>query len=62
MPFIKIDMWEGRSKEEKGKLIRNVTKTVSETLSIPIEHIHMVIKESPKDNWGLNGKQASEIR
>jgi len=62
MPNITIDLWEGRSKEEKRKLIQKISKDVSETLNIPIEHIRVIINEVSKDNWGLEGKQASQIR
>ena len=61
MPVIKIDIWEGRSKEAKRKLIKEVSKAVSESLEIPIEHIHIIINEISKDNWGLKGDQASEV-
>ena len=61
MPVIKIDMWEGRDKETKRKLIQNMTKTMSETLDIPIERIHIILNDVSKDNWGLKGDQASQL-
>ena len=61
MPVIKIDIWEGKDKETKKKLIKSVSKAVSESLDIPIEWVHVVLVESPKDNWGINGEQASEL-
>jgi 4-oxalocrotonate tautomerase len=61
MPFIKIDMWEGRDKETKRKLIQNMTKTMSETLGIPIERIQIVLNDVSKADWGLKGDQASEV-
>lgn len=61
MPVIKIDMWEGKDKETKKKLIESVSKAVSQSLNIPEEWVHIVVNETPKENWGLNGKQASEI-
>ncbi len=60
MPFIKIEMWEGRDSETKGKLIENVSKTVSESLDIPLEWINVCINEIPKENWGIKGEQASK--
>ena len=54
-------MWAGKDKETKKKLIQSVSKAVSVSLDIPIEWVHVVINESPKDNWGINGKQASEL-
>lgn len=62
MPIVKIDMWEGRDKATKRKLIQAVSKTMSETLAIPADRIHIVITDVPKDNWGLKGEQASELQ
>jgi 4-oxalocrotonate tautomerase len=61
MPVVKIDMWEGRDKETKRKLIKSVAKAVSESLNIDINHTVVVITDVSKDNWGYNGDQASEI-
>jgi 4-oxalocrotonate tautomerase len=61
MPMVKIDIWEGRNRETKRKLIKSVAKAVAESLEIPIEHINIVINEVSKDNWGLEGEQASRI-
>ena len=62
MPIVKIDIWEGRDKDTKRKLIQSVAKAVSESLDVPVEHIHIVINEVSKDNFGLEGEQASRIR
>lgn len=61
MPIIRIDMWEGRDKPTKRKLIQAVSKAIAETLAIPADRIHIIISDVPKDNWGLKGEQASEL-
>jgi 4-oxalocrotonate tautomerase len=60
MPIINIDMWSGRSVEVKEMLIRNVTKTVCDTVGCPPEAVIVVIKDIPKENWGQSGYQASK--
>ncbi|RLI74640.1 4-oxalocrotonate tautomerase [Archaeoglobales archaeon] len=62
MPVVKIDMWEGRDRETKRKLIQTITRAVSETLDISVEHIHIILNEVSKDNWGLKGEQASKLK
>jgi 4-oxalocrotonate tautomerase len=62
MPVIKIDIWEGRTEEQKEKLIKALTEVVVTTLEIPKEHITVIINDVPKTNWGLKGEQASKIR
>jgi len=58
MPVVTIDMWAGRTKEQKKKLIENVTKAVCDSVGCPQEVVHIVINEIPKENWGTGGKQS----
>jgi hypothetical protein len=46
MPVMHIDLWEGRDKETKRKLIQSVSKAVSESLNIPIERFLRMIGDS----------------
>lgn len=62
MPIIKIDLWTGRNDDEKGELIRSVSRAVADMLGIPIEHVHIVINDVPKENWGIKGEQASRMK
>lgn len=62
MPIIKIDLWAGRNDDEKRELIRSVSRAVADTLGIPIEHVHIVINDVPKENWGIKGEQASGMK
>jgi 4-oxalocrotonate tautomerase len=59
MPVVKIDMYPGRDKETKKKLIETVTKAVSESIKCPAEAVTVVIDDIPKENWGMGGKQAN---
>ena len=58
MPIVKIEMWAGRDKEAKNKLIENVTRTVCDTIKCPPEAVIVVIEDIPKENWGQAGKAA----
>lgn len=62
MPVVTIEMFEGRDKEKKRKLIKSVSKTISEVLEIPEERIQIILHEIPKENWGMRGEQVSEIK
>ena len=62
MPLVKIDVWAGMNNDTKRKIIQSVSKAISESMSIPVEHVHIVINEAPKDNWGLHGDQASRMK
>ncbi len=56
MPFVHIEMIEGRSREQKEGLVRDVTEAVSKQTGVPAEHIYIVIQEIKKEHLGENGK------
>ena len=60
MPVVIIEMWEGRSEEQKEKLIKDITKTFEE-IGVKAEYLNIIIHDIPKSNWGLHGEQASKI-
>lgn len=60
MPFIKIEA-AAVSKEQKEKLIREVTKSASQVLGIKEEAFYVLIKENNTDNWGVGGKVLTDI-
>ena len=61
MPIVRIETWEGKTDEQKGRLIGEVTKCVSDVLDVDAEHVHVVIYDVPKANWGIRGEPASKI-
>jgi 4-oxalocrotonate tautomerase len=60
MPFIRIDLLEGRPRERLTRLLRDVSAVVAETLDVPIDRVRVVINEVPADLWGIGGIPASE--
>ena len=57
MPVVKIDMLEGKTPEQKKKLIEAVTKAVCESVGCKLDVVTVVISDVPKTNWGAGGKQ-----
>lgn len=51
---------QGRTEEQKAKLIKGVTKAF-EDIGVPAEHLHIIIHDVPKCNWGTGGEPASKI-
>ncbi len=60
MPFVSIKMLEGRTKEQKEKLIKSVSAAVAQVLNIDISNVWTVVEDFPKDEWGIGGVLASE--
>ena len=60
MPFVKIEMFEGRTKEKKSRLIKEVSRVVSEILEIPLDAVTVILIDLPKINVGIAGVPAGE--
>ena len=59
MPVVIVETWEGKSEEQKAKLIKGITKA-SEDIGVEPEMVHVIIHDVPKRNWGSRGAQASK--
>lgn len=59
MPIIRIDLWKGRDKEAKSKLIKNVTSAVCDSIGCPVDVVEVIVNDVEKENWGIGGEPAS---
>ena len=55
MPVVTIELWEGRTVDQKRKLVRAVTDAMVEHAGARPDALHVIIHEVPKENWGLAG-------
>ena len=60
MPIVFVEMWEGRSVEEKKRLIKGITEAVTGKLGVTPDHVQVILRDYPKHNWSKAGKLASE--
>lgn len=60
MPVVIVEMWEGRTPEQKEKLMHGITKAF-EGIGTKAESLHIVLHDVPKTNWGTRGQQASKL-
>ena len=59
MPVVIVEMWEGRTVEQKKQLAEGITAVMTK-MNISPEAVHIIIKDNPKHNWATGGKLASE--
>ena len=59
MPLVIVEMWEGRTIEQKKQLVKGITAVMT-NMGIPAQAIQIIIKDNPKHNWATGGKLASE--
>lgn len=62
MPFAQIMLMEGRTVEQKRAIIEKVTDALQEAVGAPRENIRVWIQELPKENWGISGKTAADLK
>ena len=59
MPVVTVEMWEGRTIEQKKQLAEGITSSLVK-IGVPQEAVRVIIKDNPKHNWAIGGKLASE--
>jgi len=59
MPVVIVEMWEGRTIEQKKQLVEGITSSFAK-INTPPEAVQVILKDVPKHNWAVGGKLASE--
>lgn len=59
MPIITVKMLEGRTDEQKEKMIKKMTDVMVETTGARAEAVSIIIEEMNKANYGVAGKRLS---
>ncbi len=60
MPVVIVEMWEGRTVDQKRTIVEGITTTF-EQIGVPPEALQIVINDIPTHNWAIAGKLASEM-
>lgn len=55
MPVVTVQLWEGRTAEQKRGLVTAITEAMVEHAGAKPDNLHVILQEVPKENWGLNG-------
>lgn len=55
---VSIDAFSGRSIDAKRALYRDIVDSL-QRLGIPSDHVSILVRESPRENWGIRGGQAA---
>ena len=60
MPIIRVEMWTGRSLEQKRELVEVLSRETARISGCGIESVYVIIDEVSKDNWGAGGQLCSD--
>jgi 4-oxalocrotonate tautomerase len=62
MPVVIVKTVVGSSQQQKEQLIERITDAMRDVMGKNPETTHVIIEESPEENWGLRGKTVARIR
>ena len=62
MPTYHVEMMEGRTAEQKKKLVAEITRVSVEVLGGQAESVDVIITDISRGNWATGGKLWSEPR
>jgi len=60
MPTIRVDLFEGRTTEQKRAFAEAVTQVVVDTLGSSADSVDIIFTDVAKHNWATAGKLWSE--
>jgi len=62
MPVIIVEMWEGRSEEQKRRLVKSFTEAMIEHADVKNpDALHVIFHDTPKNSWGYGGKLCADM-
>jgi len=56
MPTVEVSMFEGRTIDQKRKMVKTVTEAICTSLTVPEEAVTIIIREMAKVNFAKAGK------
>jgi len=61
MPIVRVEMWPGRTHEQKQKLAKTITDAMVEIGKTTPEATLIVFEDVDKSNWAQSGILASDV-
>jgi 4-oxalocrotonate tautomerase len=55
MPIVTVQMYDGRTMDQKRELVRGITDIVARVTSNPPDAVHVIIQEVKRENWANGG-------
>lgn len=61
MPVITIKMYEGRTREQKDEIAKQVMKTMVEVAKTTEDHVWIVFEDMKKSDFSIAGQLQDEV-
>ena len=62
MPLIQVEMFEGRTMDQKREMVKEVTDALCRTVGCDPEAVTIIIREMSRDNLAKAGKVFSDTQ
>jgi 4-oxalocrotonate tautomerase len=59
MPVVIVEMWEGRTIEQKKQLAKDITDAFIK-IGTPASAVQIILKDNPKSCWAQGGQLCSD--
>jgi len=60
MPIVQVHLLEGRSSEQKKKLVAEMTTSICSALGVKPEQVRIILSEMARDDFAVAGILSSE--
>jgi 4-oxalocrotonate tautomerase len=60
MPTIHVEMFEGRTLDQRRKLVKEITDGTCRALGCPADAVQIILTDIKKENWAEAGKLFSD--
>ncbi len=60
MSYVNLQITKGSSREQKARLVKDITDYLVRVLGKRPEHTHVVIQEIADEDWGFSGMLTDE--
>jgi len=55
VPVVTVQLWEGRTLEQKRALVKAITEAMVEHAGAKPDGLHVILQEIPRENWARAG-------
>lgn len=62
MPIITVEMWPGRTREQKAELAKAFTEAMVKIGKTTPEATHVIFVDVPKGDWAVAGKLSDDTK
>lgn len=60
MPIIRVEMFTGRSRDQKRALVKELTESFVSTCGGKPESVQIILLDVEKEDWGVGGTLCSD--